>query len=61
MAEIEKFMNIAIGDIEKIMNIEKGDIEKIMGVEVPASMTSYQGNRELQLEDMILILAMGRK
>ena len=45
MAEIEKFMNIAIGDIEKIMNIEKGDIEKIMGVEVPASMTSYQGNR----------------
>jgi len=45
VAEIEKFMNIAVGDIEKIMNIAKDDIEKIMGVEVPASSTSYQGNR----------------
>jgi hypothetical protein len=45
VAEIEKFMNIAIGDIEKIMNIETGDIEKVMGVELPASTTSYQGGR----------------
>jgi len=37
MAEIEKLMNVAIGDIEKIMNIATDDIEKVMGVEVPAS------------------------
>ena len=37
MAEIEKLMNVAIGDIEKIMNIATDDIEKVMGLEVPAS------------------------
>lgn len=37
MAEIEKLMNVAIGDIEKIMNIATDDIEKVMGVEVPES------------------------
>lgn len=37
MAEIEKLMNVDIGDIEKIMNIATDDIEKVMGVEVPAS------------------------
>ena len=48
MAEIEKFMNIAVGDIEKIMNIEKGDIAKVMGVELVTSI-GYQGNRSLAL------------
>ena len=28
MAEIEKLMNVDIGDIEKIMNIATDDIEK---------------------------------
>jgi len=47
VAEIEKFMNIAIGDIEKIMNIETGDIEKVMGVEVPASGAAWLGDRAM--------------
>ena len=47
MAEIEKFMNIAIGDIEKIMNIETGDIEKLMTIEVPASGALWLGDRAM--------------
>ena len=53
MAEIEKFMNIAIGDIEKIMNIAKGDIEKVMGVEIPAPTTSYQGGRGISMGGIV--------
>ena len=37
MAEIEKLMNVAIGDIEKIMNIATGDIEKVMGHAIPSA------------------------
>ena len=46
MPEIEKLMNVAIGDIEKIMNIATDDIEKVMGVEVPESAV-WTGTRGL--------------
>lgn len=52
MAEIEKFMNVSVGDIEKIMNISKGDIEKVMGLEIPAGTPAWQGTR---------CIAMGRE
>jgi len=49
VAEIEKFMNVALDDIEKIMNIAKGDIEKVMGLELPASVPAWQGPKGMSL------------